>query len=74
MKVTLGYENFDEQLVSLNRGTENFDKGTNSNPFDERTSSSHFYEEDDMLGILNGLQALIEPEEETEEGRFDFKG
>ncbi|KAA0054232.1 hypothetical protein E6C27_scaffold131G001770 [Cucumis melo var. makuwa] len=54
--------------VNLYKGIKKFDEGTNRNLFDEGTSSSHFHEEDGMFGMLNDLQALIEQEEETEEG------
>ncbi|KAA0061220.1 kinesin-related protein 4 isoform X1 [Cucumis melo var. makuwa] len=37
--------------------------------FDEGISSNHFNEEDEMFCMLNDLQALIDHEEETEEGR-----
>ena len=33
--------------------------------FDEETSSNSFHEENEMLGMLNDLQAPIEHEEET---------
>uniref|UniRef100_A0A9I9EFK1 Transposase-associated domain-containing protein n=1 Tax=Cucumis melo TaxID=3656 RepID=A0A9I9EFK1_CUCME len=44
----------------------NLHKGIKS--FDEGTSSNHFNEEDEMFGMLNDLQALVEHEEEMEEG------
>ncbi|KAA0026290.1 CACTA en-spm transposon protein [Cucumis melo var. makuwa] len=37
----------------------------------EGTSSRQFDEEDDMFGMFNDLQVLIEQEEETEEGRLE---
>ena len=45
--------------MNFHRGIERFDEGTSSN---------HFDEEDEMFGILNDLQALIEHEREIEEG------
>ena len=53
--------------VNLHRCIESFYDGTSSNSLDEWTSSNHFQEEDEMFGMLNDLQALIEQEEETEE-------
>ena len=47
------------ELASFNKRTKNFD---------ERTSSKHFHEEDDMFCMLNDLQAPIEQEKKTEEG------
>ena len=49
----------------MDRGIERFDEGT---PFHEGTSSDPFFEDNEMLGMLHDLRALIEHEEEIEEG------
>ena len=54
--------------VNLHRGIEDFDEGTSNNSFDERTNINPYHEENEMFDMLNDLQALIEHEEEIDEG------
>ena len=57
---------YHEELVNLHKGIERFDEETSSNPFDKGTSNNHFHEENEISGMLNDLQTMIEHEEETE--------
>ncbi|KAA0026006.1 (R)-mandelonitrile lyase 1-like [Cucumis melo var. makuwa] len=63
------------ELVNLYRGIDRFDEGTSSNPFHEETScdpfhiegtsNNTFFEDNEMVGMLHDIEALIENEEET---------
>ena len=70
IKISLFYTDYvyHRELVNIHRGIQRFDEGTSSNPFDEGISNDLFSKENEMLGMLNDLQAQIEHEEEAEEG------
>ena len=45
--------------VILHRGIQRFDEGTSRNPFIKGTSNKSFPKENEILGMLNDLQAQI---------------